>query len=247
MQEAPTRKSSSKSEPALEAHAPQAGSAKKRRVLIVDDHPIFRNGISQLIDGQTDLEVCGGVSSAPHALSAIDELKPDMLVVDISLNGTNGIELMKSIRAQHPKLPVLIVSMHDENTYAERALRAGARGYIMKAVHSEKVLEAVRRVLEGGMYVSETLGARLLQNLLHRRDGSGDAETSALDQLSDREIEVFRALGEGKSTREIAWALHLSTKTVETHRAHLKKKLQLNTATELVRAAVEWVNREANA
>lgn len=216
----------------------------KRRVLIVDDHPIFRDGITQLINHQADLQVCGGVCSAAHALSAVEQFKPDILIVDISIQGTNGIELMKSIRAQYPELPALMVSMHDENIYAERALRAGARGYIMKEAEPVKVLEAIRRVLSGGLYLSEAIGGRLLDTFLNGR--GNNVGTSAVDQLSDRELEIFRALGEGRGTREIARSLFLSIKTVETHRAHIKEKLNLQTAPELVRAAVEWVNREGN-
>jgi DNA-binding NarL/FixJ family response regulator len=216
----------------------------KRRVLIVDDHPIFRDGISQLINHEADLRVCGGVASAPQALSAVEELRPDIVIVDISIQGTNGIELMKSIRAQHPALPVLVLSMHDENIYAERALRAGARGYIMKAAPSEKVIEAIHRILDGGMYLSEAMHGQLLTTFFAGRGQKGGA--SAIEQLSDRELEVFRALGEGKGTREIAEAFNLSVKTVETHRAHIKDKLKIRTATELIRAAVEWVSREAN-
>lgn len=226
------------------APAPPA-TAPKRRVLIVDDHPIFRNGITQLIDHEPDLHVCGGVCSAAHALTVVEELKPDIIVLDISIQGTNGIELMKSIRALYPALPALMVSMHDESIYAERALRAGARGYVMKAASSEKVVEAIRRVLSGGLYLSEAIGDRLLNTFLNGRS-SAEVGTSAVAQLSDREIEIFRAVGEGRGTREIAQALFLSIKTVETHRAHIKEKLKLQTAPELVRAAVEWVNSEAN-
>ena len=216
----------------------------KRRVLIVDDHPIFRDGISQLINHEPDLAVCGGVSSAPQALSAVDELNPDMLIVDISIQGTNGIELVKAIRAQRPDMPMLVVSMHDESIYAERALRAGARGYIMKAEPSEKVISAIKRILDGGLYLSDNIGGQLLNTFLV---GRGDkAGVSAVGQLSDRELEVFHALGEGKGTREIAESLNLSIKTVETHRAHIKEKLKIRTANELIRAAVEWVNTEAN-
>jgi DNA-binding NarL/FixJ family response regulator len=215
----------------------------KRRVLIVDDHPIFRDGISQLINHQPDLHVCGGVCSAAQALSSVEELKPDMLIVDISIQGTNGIELIKSIRAQYPTLPALMLSSHDENLYAERALRAGARGYIMKAAPSEKVVEAIRRVLSGALYLSEAIGGRLLDTFLNGRTPHGS--TSGVEQLSDRELEIFRALGEGRSTREIARTLFLSVKTVETHRAHIKEKLKVQNASELIRAAVEWVNNEA--
>jgi DNA-binding NarL/FixJ family response regulator len=219
-------------------------AAAKRRVLIVDDHPIFRNGISELINNEPDLSVCGGVESAPTALAAPDRLQPDMLIVDISIEGTNGIELVKAIRAQRPGLPVLIVSMHDENIYAERALRAGARGYVMKAAPSGRVIEAIRQILGGGLYLSDAIGGRLLNTFLTGRGDAGAA--SAIDRLSDREIEVFRALGEGKGTRQIAGELNLSVKTVETHRAHIKEKLKIGSAPELMRAAVEWVNRGAN-
>jgi DNA-binding NarL/FixJ family response regulator len=224
------------------AHTPMP--VAKRRVLIVDDHPIFRDGISQLINHEADLRVVGGVASAPQALTAVEELRPDIVIVDISIQGTNGIELMKSIRAQHPALPVLVLSMHDENIYAERALRAGARGYIMKAAPSENVILAIHRILDGGMYLSDAMHGQLLNTFFAGRGPKGGA--SAIEQLSDRELEVFRALGEGKGTREIAEAFNLSVKTVETHRAHIKDKLKIRTATELIRAAVEWVSREAN-
>jgi len=216
----------------------------QRRILIVDDHPIFRDGITQLINHQPDMLVCGGVCSAAQAMSSVEELKPDMLIVDISINGTNGIELIKSIRAQYPALPALMLSSHDENLYAERALRAGARGYIMKAEPPEKVIEAIRRVLDGALYLSEAIGSRLLDTFLNGRTSNGSG--SAVDQLSDRELEIFHALGEGRSTREIALTLFLSVKTVETHRAHIKEKLKVQTAPELIRAAVEWVNSQSN-
>jgi DNA-binding NarL/FixJ family response regulator len=224
--------------------SPPASDKPKRRVLIVDDHPIFRDGITQLINQEEDLEVCGGVGSAPQALSAVEQLQPDMLVVDISIQGTNGIELMKAIRAQRPTLPVLIASMHDENIYAERALRAGARGYIMKAAPSELVIQAIRRILEGDLYLSKNLREQFLHTFFVGR--GANAGGSTVNQLSDREIEVFRAIGEGRGTREIATSLGLSIKTVETHRAHIKEKLKIRTAPELIRAAVEWVNNEAN-
>lgn len=231
--------------PAPEKPKSSPPAEAKKRVLIVDDHPIFRDGIAQLINDQSDLMVCGGVCSAAHALTAVEQCQPDIMVVDISIQGTNGIELMKSIRAQHPTLPALMVSMHDENIYAERALRAGARGYIMKHAPPEKVVEAIRRVLSGGLYLSEAIGGRLLDTFLNGRADS-TVGSSAVDKLSDRELEIFRALGEGRGTREIARTLFLSVKTVETHRAHIKEKLKLQTAPELVRAAVEWVNQEAN-
>ncbi|WP_395747891.1 response regulator [Prosthecobacter sp.] len=238
-------KTAVKSPPQPPPAAPEPVAAPaKRRVLIVDDHPIFRNGISQLINHEADLHVCGEICSAAHALTAVEDLKPDIVVLDISIQGTNGIELMKSIRALHPVLPALMVSMHEESIYAERALRAGARGYVMKAAPSEKVIEAIRRVLSGSLYLSDAIGGRLLDTFLNGR--GSNVGSSPVEQLSDRELEIFRAVGEGRGTREIARSLFLSVKTVETHRAHIKDKLQLKTAPELVRAAVEWVNREAN-
>ena len=233
------------STPAPGKKAAPAVEEVKRRVLIVDDHPIFRDGITQLINTQPDLLVCGSVGSANLALSAVAELKPDMIILDISIQGTNGIELMKSVRAQHPTLPALMLSSHDEGLYAERALRAGARGYVMKSAAPEKVVEALRRILSGGLYLSEAIGSRLLDTFLNGRTTNG-ASSSGVAQLSDRELEIFRALGEGRGTREIARTLFLSVKTVETHRAHIKEKLKIQSATELVRAAVEWVNSPSN-
>ncbi|GEP45615.1 response regulator [Brevifollis gellanilyticus] len=230
------------STPAPEKKA--APAEVKKRVMIVDDHPIFRDGITQLINTQPDLQVCGSVCSANLALSAVEELKPDMIVLDISIQGTNGIELMKSIRAQHPTLPAMMLSSHDENLYAERALRAGARGYVMKSAAPEQVIEGIRRILGGGLYLSEAIGSRLLDTFLNGRGPTTGG--SGVEQLSDRELEIFRALGEGRGTREIARTLFLSVKTVETHRAHIKEKLKIQSANELVRAAVEWVNSDSN-
>lgn len=218
--------------------------AKKKRILIVDDHPVFVRGISQLIEGEPSLQICGYAVSAPQALTQIEKLEPDLLLVDITIHGTNGIELMKSIKNIRPNLPALFLSMHDEGIYAERALRAGAKGYVMKSAPLEKVLEAIYRVMDGGVYLSDTISEHLLNTFLNGRSEKGGS--TAISRLSDREMEVFRALGEGRSTREIADALHLSVKTVETHRAHIKDKLKIGTATDLIRAATEWVKSEAN-
>jgi DNA-binding NarL/FixJ family response regulator len=228
-------------EPAAAGEMPAA--AKQTTIFIVDDHPVFVRGIRQILQQEPDFNVCGNAASAPEALSAIERLKPDFLILDVSINGSNGIELMKTIRAHSPGLPVLFLSMHDEDIYAERALRAGARGYVMKARPADDVIAAIRRILAGGLYLSEALGGRLLNSFLGRRGAAPGA--SPVDQLSDRELEVFRALGEGKGTRAIAEAFNLSVKTVETHRAHIKEKLNIRTATELIRAAVEWVNQES--
>jgi len=212
---------------------------EKRGVLIVDDHPIVRQGLAQLIDQEHDLHVCGQAEDAHAALKAIRELTPDLAVVDISLKDTSGIELIKDIKVQHPGLPVLTLSMHDEGIYAERALRAGARGYVMKQEATERVVTAIRRVLAGEMYVSEGMAAKMVSKLV-----AGPAQTggSPVDRLSDRELEVFRLIGTGYGTREMAEKLHLSVKTIETYRAHIKEKLDLLDANELLRTAINWVS-----
>ena len=214
----------------------------KRGVLIVDDHPIVRQGLTQLIDQELDLHVCGQAEDAYQAMRTIRERSPDMVVVDISLKQTIGIELIKDIKVQYPSLPVLTLSMHDEGIYAERALRAGARGYIMKQEATEKVVTAIRRVLAGEVYVSEGMAAKMVSKLV-----AGPAETggSPVDRLSDRELEVFRLIGAGYGTREMAHKLHLSVKTIETYRAHIKEKLNLLDANELLRTAITWVNAES--
>lgn len=220
-----------------------AGSRSlKRTVLIVDDHPIVRQGLAQLINQEHDLEVCGQAEDAHEAMQAIRKLQPDLVIVDISLKDTSGMELIKDLKIQRPDLPVLTLSMHDEEVYGERALRAGAKGYIMKQEATEKVVTAIRRVLAGEVYVSNGMAARMVSRLV----GGGERKKagSPLDSLSDRELEVFRFIGEGFSTREMAEKLHLSVKTIETYRAHLKDKLGLQDAGELLRAAIQWVNTE---
>jgi DNA-binding NarL/FixJ family response regulator len=213
----------------------------KRRVLIVDDHPVFRHGISALINAEADLVVCGEASSSPSALDAMRNLNPDVALLDISLPGTNGIELIKLMKAEHPKLPLLMLSMHDESLYALRALKAGALGYVMKAEALTHVLDALRKVLKGEIYVSPRLSERLIFQAIQSADaGSG----SPVDRLSDRELEVLELLGRGFGTKEIASELHLSVKTIETHRAHIKEKLGFRDAGEMVRFAIDWVAQE---
>lgn len=210
----------------------------RRRILIVDDHPIVRQGIRALLEQQPDLVVCAEAESAGEALQALQKHKPDLVIVDISLKGHDGIELTKWIRGQDKNLPVLILSMHDENLYAERALRAGANGYLMKAEVGDNIIAAVRKVISGEIYLSE----KMRQTFLHEITGRGlPPEQSPLDVLSDRELEVFRLIGQGHSTREIAKMLHLSIKTIETYRAHIKEKLGITTASQLVRTAIRWV------
>ena len=211
----------------------------KTRILIVDDHPIVRQGLAKLINQEQDLEVCGHAADAPEALSIVEESSPDMVIVDISLKETSGMDLIKDIKVRHPKLPVLTLSMHDESLYAERALRAGARGYVMKAEATEKVVTAIRKILEGQIYVSDVMAAKMVRKLV---GGGSDAGASAIESLSDRELEVFRLIGQGYSTRQIAERLRLSIKTIETYREHLKEKLHLADSSELLQYAIQWTH-----
>jgi DNA-binding NarL/FixJ family response regulator len=218
-----------------------ADRSSKRRVLIVDDHPVVRQGLRLLIDQETDLQVCGHAEDAYEAMQVIKELKPDMVIVDISLKDTSGMDLIRDIKIRHPNLPVLTLSMHDESLYAERALRAGAKGYIMKQEATEQVVTAIRRVLDGQIYVSDSMAAKMVSRLAA---GVAPSSASPVESLSDRELEVFRLIGEGHKTREVADKLHLSVKTIETYRAHIKEKLGFKDGNELFRFAVEWVNSE---
>jgi DNA-binding NarL/FixJ family response regulator len=220
----------------------QKNVAHVRQVLIVDDHPIVRQGLRSLIDQENDLTVCGEAGSAGEALKAVPKLKPDLMLVDISLKGPDGLELTKSIRALEPDLPILIVSMHDESLYAERVLRAGANGYIMKEEVAQNMIQAVRKVLNGDIYMSDRMRQIILRGVAGQRSSSS---VSAIERLSDRELEVFRLIGQGMGTRKIAEELHLSVKTIETYRAHIKEKLGLDNATELVRQAVQWVEQQS--
>jgi DNA-binding NarL/FixJ family response regulator len=214
-----------------------AAKAAKRTIFIVDDHPIVRQGLALLINRESDLAVCGDAEEANSALPRIVDLKPDLIVLDISLNGPDGIDLLKNIRARDPNLPVLILSMLDEILYAERALNAGANGYIMKQEATERVLVAIRRILGGEIYLSE----RMANRMLHRFVGGNQVgEQSPIAGLTDRELEVFRMIGEGRGTRQIAEELCISVKTVESYQAHIKEKLSLKNARELVQRAIQW-------
>lgn len=216
---------------------PQLGSqTAKAKIFLVDDHPIVRQGLGLLINREADLVVCGEADGAPAALQGIASLQPDLLVIDISLDGPDGIELLKTIRVKEPILPVLILSMHEESTYAERSLRAGANGYIMKQEATERVLVAIRRILDGKVYLSERLTNRMLEQFVH---GAGSSKSDPLGTLSDRELEVYRLIGAGHGTRRIAEELHVSVKTVESYQAHIKEKLSLRNARELVQHAIE--------
>jgi DNA-binding NarL/FixJ family response regulator len=213
-------------------------------VLIVDDHPMMRQGLAQLIDNEPDLKVVAEADTGGQGLDIVVAQKLDLALLDISLPDKNGLELIKDIRSVKADLPVLIVSMHDEALYAERVLRAGARGYIMKQEGGKKLLEAIRQVLGGQIYVSEKMSARILEAFSGRRP---DQAASPVARLSDREFEVFQLIGQGKGTKEIAQHLNLSVKTVEVHRAKIKEKLSLVTATDLVRYAVRWSEAQGTA
>jgi DNA-binding NarL/FixJ family response regulator len=218
-----------------------AARVKKKTVFVVDDHPLLRQGLALLINREQDLTVCGEAEEAQAAIQALAVKRPDILIADISLNGPDGLDLLKSLRALYPELPVLILSMHDESIYAERALRARANGYIMKQEATEKVLVAVRRILSGDIYLSDRMANKLLHQYI---SGSAADMNSRLSALSDRELEVFRLIGEGRSARQIAEELHLSIKTVETYQAHIKEKLSLRSGRELVQHAIQWTVSE---
>ncbi|HEY5043173.1 MAG TPA: response regulator transcription factor [Verrucomicrobiae bacterium] len=215
----------------------KSAAQNRKRILIVDDHPMMRQGLAQLIGAETDLAICGEAENAERALDSIGDLKPDLVLADISLPGKNGLELIKDFHAMQPGLPVLVISMHDESLYAERVLRAGGRGYIMKQEGGKKLMQAIRQVLEGKIYVSEKMSAEILEMFSGRRAGT---ESSPVEKLTDREFEVFQLIGQGKGTRESAEKLHLSIKTVEVHRANIKAKLKLKSASEMIRFAVRW-------
>lgn len=215
-----------------------APDASKRRVLIVDDHPVFRHGIAALINAEDDLNVCGEASNAQAALQSIREMKPDVVLLDISLPGANGVELIKLIKAERPRLPLLVLSMHDESLYALRALRAGALGYVTKAESLTHVLTALRKVLKGEIYASAKLAEQLIFKAIQSDDVGLD---SPVDKLSDRELEVLEFLGKGMGTKDIAARLNLSVKTIETHRAHIKDKMGFKDSGEMVRFAVDWM------
>ncbi len=220
------------------APAPAARKAKYR-VLLIDDHPILRKGLAELINQESDLIVCGEAEEAPKAFEAVGVLNPDVALVDISLKGGNGLELIKNIKARWPDLPLLVLSMHDETLYAERALRAGSLGYIMKEEAIEKVLNAIRHVIAGEIFLSDRMKARMLNQLVGGRIKQG---TTSIDNLSDRELEVFRLIGEGRGTRQIAEELRLSVRTVEAYREYIKDKLNLKNGTELVQHAFQYVH-----
>jgi len=230
--------------PAAESSADptaHADKTKARRVFLVDDHPVTRQGLTVLINQEPDLIVCGHADSAPVALQMMQKIEPDIAVVDITLKTTSGIELLKNVHALLPDLPVLIMSMHDEGLYGERALRAGAKGYIMKHEASDRILDAIRCVLEGDLYLSTQMKEKMLHRLVRSKKNE---VVFSIDTLSDREMEVFQLIGNGFGTREIAEKLNLSIKTIDSYREHLKLKLRLDNGPDLVRHAIQWVRSE---
>lgn len=219
-------------------------AGKKNRIFIVDDHAMFREGLRQLIEREADFEVCGDVASAGEALTAIPTVNPDIVIVDISLAGTTGLDLIKVIREKHEDLPVLVVSMHEESLYAERALRAGAMGYVMKQEPGKTVKAAIRKVLAGNMHLSETMSTTILAKYM-RGDQTSPPETP-IQTLSDRELEVFRMLGQGKGARQIAEELQLSIPTVNSFRNRIKEKLSLKSSTEVMLHAIQWLRESSS-
>jgi DNA-binding NarL/FixJ family response regulator len=211
-----------------------------RKIFIVDDHAVMRQGLARLLGDEKDLEVCGEADNACDALKVIGRLKPDLAIVDISLTGRTGIELIRDVRHHYPSVCVLVLSMHDETIYSERVLRAGGRGYIMKQEGGKVLMHAIRQVLKGQVYLSERMSAKVFERLSNGAQNAG----SPLEILSDREMEVFQLIGQGLGTRQIAEQLHLSMKTVEVYRAHIKRKLNLKDGTALVRYAIRWAETE---
>ena len=230
--------------PAKQVEDPPVNRKPKIKVLLVDDHPILRAGLGRLINQEADMMICGEAEDGPTAFDLVGTLNPDIAVIDISLKGSNGIELVKNLKARYPELPTMVLSMHDESLYAERALRAGSLGYIMKEEAIGQVLVAIRKVLLGEIFLSEKMKSKMLQQMA---SGKGKVVSSPIEQLTDRELEVFRLIGEGCSTRQIAGQLHLSVRTVEAYREYIKSKLSLKNATELVQHAFHWVHHEAAA
>jgi DNA-binding NarL/FixJ family response regulator len=211
----------------------------KTKVFLVDDHPLVREWLTQLLQREGDLRVCGEAEDTQEALRKIEETGPDIVIADISLKTTHGLELVKDLQARRPSLPVLVLSMHDESLYAERVLRAGAKGYITKQEATRRILEAVRCVLSGQIYVSEKMTSRMVHKMVQ---GRASSQMSPIERLTDRELEVFQFIGQGQGTRRIAAELHLGIKTVESYRARIKEKLNLEDGTQLLQQAIQWVH-----
>jgi DNA-binding NarL/FixJ family response regulator len=215
----------------------QTGKAKAKRILLVDDHPVVRDGFAEVINREADLVVCAVAEDRAGAMQAVESFHPDLAVIDLTLKNSSGMELIKDIHVRWPDLLILVVSMHNENLYAERVLRAGAKGFITKQQATRDILQAIRRVLNGGVYLNESTGASVLARLASKPTAEGDA---VLDILTDRELQVFELTGQGFSTREIAGQLHIDMKTVETYRLRIKEKLNLETSSDLLKVAIRW-------
>jgi len=215
---------------------PPVTGMRKRRIFIVDDHPLVREGLTNLINGQSGLIVCGEAEDSASAVAGIAKARPDVALIDISLKNESGLELVKNLDHQFPLVALIVLSMHDEALYAERALRAGARGYVMKRETSRSVLASIRRVVEGGVYISE----RVVNSMARRLSPSPKTAEAPVERLSDRELEIFRLLGQGRTTSEIAEDLHLSLKTVQAYCARAKEKFGVSSLGELLRAAIRW-------
>jgi DNA-binding NarL/FixJ family response regulator len=211
----------------------------KHGVFLVDDHPLVREWLTQFIQRESDLTVCGEAEDTPDALRGIAETKPAIVIADISLKSTHGLELVKDLQVRYPALPVLVLSMHDESLYAERVLRAGAKGYITKQEATKKILLAIRQVIAGQIYISEKMASRMVHKMVM---GRADSQKSPIERLTDRELEVFQLIGRGQGTRRIAAELHLGIKTVESYRARIKEKLKLEDGTQLLQHAIQWVH-----
>jgi DNA-binding NarL/FixJ family response regulator len=218
---------------------PSVDSPKK--ILVVDDHPMMRAGLTQLIGKHPSMEVCCEVGSPAEAMALIPHRHPDLIIADLTMKGGGGLEFIKDSKALHENIPILVVSMHDEKIYAERCLRAGASGYIMKEESAEHLISAIQRVLDGGVYLSTTMSERILKSV---SGANLRNEDSPLQKLTDREFEIFQLIGRGKTTNEIAQELHISPRTVDVHRSQIKEKLQLKSGTALVHFAVQWFGKE---
>ena len=215
----------------------------KKRVMIVDDHPLIRQGINMLLANEDDLEVCAEAETAAGALAVMKKTKPDVAIVDLTLKESSGLELLKDIRIQYPDVLVLVVSMRDEGLYAERVLRVGARGYVTKEEGPEKILEGLRKILQGQIYISEKMASKVMSKIV---EGASQSGGSPMNLLTDRELEVFELIGNGLPTREVAKKLHISPKTVDSHREHIKDKLKLDSGTELLKQAIQWSQVQNN-
>lgn len=213
-------------------------SGVRSKIFIVDDHPLVRRGLTEVIDAESHLKVCGEAGGVADALRMVGKIRPDLMIVDLSLDDGSGLNLIKQVKAQHRTIRILVSSMHDEFLFAEQVLRAGASGYLNKKEATDRVIEAIDQILSGRIYLSNAMTERMLNKIW---SGEQDVRTDSLHTLSDRELEVFRLLGEGYATREIAERLHLSVKTIETYREHIKRKLDLRSSSELTRRAVQWV------